>query len=81
MIFATQLVAVMHSTRHELAAPQSVHCELCAVAHAAPMPPVAAIVPVLPRFTVVAAVPAPADLPDPRPYARPNSRAPPSFSA
>lgn len=79
MIFATQLVAVIHSTQHELTAPEAAHCELCAVAHAAPMPPVAVVVPSLPHFEVIAAVAAPAGLPDRRPYARPNSRAPPSL--
>ncbi|MGH8447144.1 MAG: DUF2946 family protein [Solimonas sp.] len=81
MIFATQLVAVMHSSGHELAAAQATHCDLCAVAHAAAIPPVVALVPVLPRFALTAAVPAPANLPDRRPYARPNSRAPPALLA
>lgn len=81
MIVATQFVAIIHSTQHELNAPQAAHCDLCAVAHAAPVPPTAAIVPILPRFTVTASIPASAGLPDRRPYNRPNSRAPPSSLA
>jgi hypothetical protein len=80
-IFATQLVAIVHSTQHELTAADSVHCELCAIAHAAPMPPSAALVPVLPQYDGThAALPVngPADR---RPFARPRSRAPPSSLA
>ncbi|HVT35001.1 MAG TPA: DUF2946 family protein [Nevskiaceae bacterium] len=80
-IFATQLAAVFHATQHELANAGGVHCELCEVAHAAPVPPSPVLVPVVPRFDIVLAPVAPAGPEDRRPFSRPHSRAPPRVLA
>jgi hypothetical protein len=81
-IFATQLVAIVHSTQHELTtAADGVHCELCAIAHAAPLPPSATLVPVLPQYDSAHAVLPVSGPADRRPFARPRSRAPPSSLA
>ncbi|MFT4046721.1 MAG: hypothetical protein QM661_08500 [Solimonas sp.] len=80
-IVATQFVAIVHASQHELSTPDDAHCELCAIAHAAPLPPAAAALPAPTRYAVTRSVARIRSLADRRPFARPNSRAPPAFSA
>ncbi|NKF23817.1 hypothetical protein [Solimonas marina] len=80
-LVATQLFATVHATQHELTAPSTPHCGLCAIAHAPPLPSAAVVAgPVTFEFTddVAHAIVA---LTDRRPFARPNSRAPPFHRA
>lgn len=80
-IFAVQSFALVHATQHELSAESTAHCDTCAVAHAASLPPTTLLVPPQVRFDSIPVVWAPIDLTDRRPFARPNSRAPPHFLA
>jgi hypothetical protein len=80
-IFLAQLFAVVHTTQHELTAEKSGHCELCAVAHAAPVPPAAPALYCDVSFDSLPVAQAADGLNDRRPFARPNTRGPPSFLA
>jgi rubredoxin len=76
-IFAVQSFAVVHATRHELSADSTAHCDLCAVAHAAPMPPSPLAIPPHTRFDSIPVELIAPGTTDRRPFARPNTRAPP----
>lgn len=77
-IFLAQLFAVVHATQHELSVENTGHCELCAVAHAAPMPPAPLVFSGAASFDSQPVVPVLGGLNDRRPFARPNTRGPPS---
>ncbi|MBL6749895.1 MAG: hypothetical protein ISP90_05200 [Nevskia sp.] len=75
--FAGQMFALAHAARHELVEQGKTPCEICAIAHASPVPAAEAV----PAVQAIAHValdvrPAPAPL-DSRPFERPNTRGPP----
>jgi hypothetical protein len=80
-IFLAQLLAVVHASQHELSAEKAGHCELCAVAHAAPVPPPALVVPLDFSFDIAPGSYTAIGLSDRRPFARPNTRGPPQLLA
>ena len=80
-IFLAQMFAVVHATQHELTVEKAGHCELCAVAHAASLPPAALPSVFAVSFDRLPLAQVTGGLNDRRPFARPNTRGPPSFLA
>lgn len=78
---ASQLGAVVHATHHDLTGHGTDNCQTCAIADAVPVPPSAVVLPLpaLPAHT--SAAPSMIGCIDRRPFARPNTRGPPSLLA
>ena len=77
VFLASQMIALVHATHHDLAGHGPESCLLCDVADAVPVPPSAVVVPLLAGPYDTAPAPAMAGLRDRRPFARPNMRGPP----
>ena len=78
---ASQWLAVVHAAHHELIEHGGGNCHVCAIAHAAPVPPSIAAAPVRPVPGVALRVAPIIGLIDQRPFARIHNRGPPSFLA
>lgn len=75
---ASQMIAFAHATHHEFVGHGADGCQICAIADAVPVPPSAVVVALHAGHGPVLAPPSMIDLTDRRPFARPNTRGPPS---